>query len=135
MAKPVTEFRSVALRSADMWPDADFADTKIGSRSGDRRQKMKGRTFGKEVKILAVGLVQDRGVAVVQASRDLDVAGSVLGRWIRESSAAPAMGFAGHGLQRAALAEIGALEKGVATLKAERDIPRRAAAFFAREAA
>lgn len=41
---------------------------------------MKRRTFSKEFKIEAVRLVTDRGVAVVQASRDLDVAESVLRR-------------------------------------------------------
>lgn len=39
---------------------------------------MKRRTFSKEVKSEAVRLVQERGVAVVQASRALEVAESVL---------------------------------------------------------
>lgn len=94
---------------------------------------MKRRTFSKEFKVEAVRLVQDRGVAVVQASRDLDVAESVLRRWIREANAAPATAFPGNGLQRAELAEIAALKKEVAKLKAERDILKKAAAFFARE--
>lgn len=49
---------------------------------------MKRRRFSKEFKTEAVRLVQGRGVAVVQASRDLDVAESVLRRWIREANAA-----------------------------------------------
>ncbi len=36
---------------------------------------------------------------------------------------------------RADLSEIAALKKEVARLRAERDIPKKAAAFFAREAA
>ena len=39
------------------------------------------RKFSREFKIEAVRLVTDRGVAVAQAARDLDVAESVLRRW------------------------------------------------------
>ena len=41
------------------------------------------RKFSREFKIEAVRLVTDRGVAVAQAARDLDVAESVLRRWMR----------------------------------------------------
>ena len=91
------------------------------------------RKFGAEFKIEAVKLVTERGVAVAQAARDLDLAESVLRRWMRELAAAPAAAFPGHGQQRADLAEIAALKKEVAKLKAERDILKKAAAFFARE--
>jgi transposase len=78
------------------------------------------RQFSREFKIEAVRLVTDRGVAVAQAARDLDLAESVLRRWMRELTAAPAAAFPGNGQMRADLAEIAALKK--------------AAAFFAREA-
>jgi transposase len=42
--------------------------------------------------------------------------------------------FPGSGRQRDELAEIAALKKEVAKLKAERDILKKAAAYFAREA-
>ena len=92
------------------------------------------RTFSREFKTEAVKLVTERGVSVPQASRDLDLAESVLRRWMREAAAAPTSAFPGHGQQRAELAEIAALKKEVAKLKAERDILKKAAAFFAREA-
>jgi transposase len=92
------------------------------------------RKFSREFKIEAVRLVTDRGVAVAQAARDLDVAESVLRRWMRELTATPAVAFPGNGHIRADLAEIVALKKEVARLRAERDILKRAAAFFAREA-
>lgn len=91
------------------------------------------RTYGSEFKIEAVKLVTERGVSVAQAARDLDLAESVLRRWMRELVARPATAFPGHGQQRADLAEIAALKKEVAKLKAERDILKKAAAFFARE--
>jgi transposase len=68
------------------------------------------------------------------AHRPLDLAESVLRRWMREVSVAPATAFPGNGQQRAELAEIAALKKEVARLRAERDILKKAAAFFAREA-
>lgn len=92
------------------------------------------RKFSREFKIEAVRLVTERGVSVPQACRDLDLVESVLRRWMKELSDAPASAFPGNGQQRAELAEIAALKEEVAKLKAERDILKRAAAFFAREA-
>ncbi|MDO8327917.1 MAG: IS3 family transposase [Cypionkella sp.] len=83
------------------------------------------RKFTKEFKFEAVKLVTERGVAVAQAARDLDLAESVLRRWMREASTAPVTAFPGNGHQRAELAEIAALKKEVAKLKAERDIPKK----------
>jgi transposase len=53
--------------------------------------------FGREFKLEAVKLVSDRGVAVVQACCDLDLAESVLRRWMREAAADPQQAFPGHG--------------------------------------
>ena len=92
------------------------------------------RKFSREFRIEAVRLVTERGVSVPQACRDLDLVESVLRRWMKELSDAPSSAFPGNGQQRAELAEIAALKKEVAKLKAERDILKRAAAFFAREA-
>ena len=92
------------------------------------------RKFSREFKIEAVKLVTERGVTVAQACRDLDLAESVLRRWMREATLAPATAFPGNGQQRADLAEIASLKKEVAKLKAERDILKKAAAYFAREA-
>jgi len=49
------------------------------------------RKFTKEFKFEAVKLVTERGVAVAQAARDLDLAESVLRRWMREAAEAPAL--------------------------------------------
>lgn len=45
------------------------------------------RKFSREFKIEAVRLVTDRDVTVAQAARDLDIAESVLRRWMRELTA------------------------------------------------
>jgi transposase len=55
------------------------------------------RKFRREFKIEAVRLVTDRGVAVAQAARDLDVAESVLRRWMRELATTPAAAVPGMG--------------------------------------
>ena len=80
------------------------------------------RKFSREFKIEAVKLVTERGVTVAQTCRDLDLAESVLRRWMREATVAPVTAFPGNGQQRADLAENAALKKEVAKLKAERDI-------------
>ncbi|PTE16915.1 hypothetical protein C5F48_24275, partial [Cereibacter changlensis JA139] len=73
------------------------------------------------------------GVAVAQPACDLDVAESVLRRRIRELTATPAVAFPGNEQLRADLAEISALKKEVARLRAERDILKRAAALIWRQ--
>jgi len=83
------------------------------------------RTFSQEFKIEALKLVTERGVSVPQANRDLDLAESVLRRWMREAAAVPTSAFPGHGQPRAEPAEIAALKKEVAKLKAERDILKK----------
>ena len=80
------------------------------------------RKFSREFRIEAVGLVTDRGVAVAQAACDLDVAGNVSRRWMRELMATPAAAFPGNGQMRSDLAEIAALKKEVARLRAEREM-------------
>jgi transposase len=55
------------------------------------------RKFSREFKLEAVKLVKDRGVGIAQAARDLDVAESVLRRWIREADADPQQAFPGNG--------------------------------------
>ena len=95
---------------------------------------MRRRKFSREFKLEAVRLVKDRGVAVAQAARDLDLHENVLRKWIREAISDPQHAFPGHGQMKPEQLEIDRLRKEVAKLKAERDILKKAAAFFAREA-
>ena len=95
---------------------------------------MQRRKFSREYKLEAVKLVRDRGVGVAQAARDLDVHENVLRKWIKEYGADPMQAFPGHGQTRPEQVEIDRLRKEVAKLKAERDILKKAAAYFARDA-
>jgi len=70
----------------------------------------------------------ERGAAASPLGRALLNRESVLRRWMRELTAAPAAAFLGNGQMRADLVEIAALKKEIARLRAERDILKRAAA-------
>ena len=89
--------------------------------------------FGRERKLEAVRLVSERGAAMAQAARDLDLHVNVLRKWEREQSADPQQAFPGHGHMKPEQIEIEKLRREVAKLKAERDILKKAAAYFARD--
>jgi transposase len=94
---------------------------------------MERRRFSREFKVEAVRLVGERGVSVAQASRDIDVHVNVLRKWVKEFGSDPKQAFPGHGQQKPEHLEIDRLRREVAKLKAERDILKKAAAYFARE--
>jgi transposase len=92
------------------------------------------RLFSREFKVEAVRLVSDGRVSVAQAARDLDIHENMLRRWVKELSADPAQAFPGHGQGKPEQLEIERLRRENAKLRAERDILKKAAAYFAREA-
>ncbi len=94
---------------------------------------MQRRKFSREFKLEAVRLVKDRGVAVAQAACDLDLHENVPRKWVREFATNRQHAFPGHGQMKPEQQEIDRLRKEVAKLKAERDILKKAAAYFARE--
>src|SRR6516225_50238 len=87
----------------------------------------------REFKVEAVKLVRERGVAVVRAARDLNVHENVLRKWVKEFGADPQHAFPGHGQMKSAQVEIERLRREVQKLKAERDILKKAADYFAKE--
>ena len=91
------------------------------------------RTFSREYKLEAVRLVRDRGVSVAQASRDLGVHENVLRKWVKDWDADPKQAFPGQGQMKPEQAEIERLRREVQKLKAERDILKKAAAYFAKD--
>jgi transposase len=90
------------------------------------------RTFTREFKLEAVKLVKERGVSVAQACRDMEVHESVLRSWMRQQATDPQHAFPGHGQMKPEQQEIERLRREVVRLKAERDILKKAAAFFAK---
>jgi transposase len=91
------------------------------------------RTFSREFKVEAVRLVRERGVSIAQASRDLDVHSNLLGRWIKDFENDARQAFPGQGRMKPEQLEIERLRREVQKLKAERDILKEAAAYFAKE--
>lgn len=91
------------------------------------------RHYSREFKLEAVRLVRERDVSVTQACRDLEVGETVLRRWVRELAADPGQAFPGQGQLKPEQQEIERLRREVAKLKAERDILKKAAAYFAKE--
>ena len=89
----------------------------------------KRRKYSVEFKAEAVKLVIEQGLSVAQASRDLGIASSMLSRWVARArrEAEPGALTAGE------RAELKKLRREVTILRQERDILKKAAAFFAKE--
>ena len=94
---------------------------------------MERRKFTREFKLEAVRLIKVRGVGVAQASLDLGVHGTVLRNWVKAFADDPAHAFPGNGQMRPEHAEIVRLKRELTKLKAERNILKKAAAYFAKE--
>jgi transposase len=88
------------------------------------------RTFSREFKISAVGLVQQQGYTVIQAAKSLGVDPATLRGWLKQlpTDSAPPANSAGS-MQ----AELRRLREEVRRLTMERDILKKATAFFAKE--
>ena len=91
------------------------------------------RRFDRAFKLEAVKLVRERDVSAAQAARDLDVHENVLRKWVKEFAADPQHAFPGQGQMKPEQLEIERLRREVVRLKAERDILKKATAFFAKE--
>lgn len=91
------------------------------------------RKFTREFKVEAVKLVRDRGVSMAQAARDLGLNVTVLRAWVRAFREDPTQAFPGVGQQKPDDVEVTQLRREVMRLKMERDIPKKAVAFFAKE--
>ena len=94
---------------------------------------MERRRFTREFKLEAVRLIKDRGVSYAQASQDLGVHTSQLRDWVKKFAGDPREAFPGHGQLKPEQAEIARLKREVTKLKAERDILKKAAAYFAKD--
>src|SRR6202043_865597 len=94
---------------------------------------MERRRFTREFKLEAVRLIRDRGVSYAQASQDLKVHATQLRNWVKVFADDPEEAFPGNGRMKPEQLEIARLKREVAKLKAERDILKKAAAYFAKE--
>jgi len=97
------------------------------------QQKQKRRSFTDEFKAGAVALVLDQDKTVASVARDLDLTPSALTAWVKQARADRSKGATG--LTTEERAELARLRKDNRELRLERDILKKAAAFFAKESA
>ena len=102
----------------------------MGSSKAGKRAR---RQFSEEFRAGAVRLVLDEGKTVDAVARELDLTPSSLGNWVRHARADRTKGRTG--LTTEERAELAVLRKENRQLRMERDILKKAAAFFAKEGA
>jgi transposase len=90
------------------------------------------RKFTKEFKVEAVRLLGQPGMTVSKAAADLGVPENTLYRWRRELAEDGADAFRGQGRLRSDQEELARLRRENAELRMEREILKKATAFFAK---
>jgi len=91
------------------------------------------RQFDEEFRSQAVRLVLDDGKTIAAVARDLDLTPSALRSWVLQARADRTKGRTG--LTTAEREELARLRKDNRELRTERDILKKAAAFFAKHQA
>jgi transposase len=97
----------------------------------DTSKRRPRRQFTDEFKAGAIRLVLDEGKTVGAVARELDLTASALADWVRKAQADRTKGRTGlMGVEREELAR---LRKEVRELRMEREVLKKAAAFFAKD--
>lgn len=95
---------------------------------------MPSRRYSREFKVSAVKLVNEQGYSVVEAAKSLGIDPSNVRDWLKKFGNAPDAAAAAAPTGEGALkAELRRLRQENARLLMEREILKKAAAFFARE--
>lgn len=92
------------------------------------------RSYTSEFKVEAVKLVTEQGYSVAEACRSLDICESLLRSWMDALQQKGADAFPGNGRLSPQEEEIRRLRAENKRLLMEREILKKAAAFFAKEA-
>ena len=93
----------------------------------------KRKTYSKQFKIDAVNLVTEQGYKLSEAARNLGIHPGVLGRWKQQNEAEGTDAFPGKGNMSPEKEELYRLRKENKRLRMEREILKKATAFFAKE--
>jgi len=89
------------------------------------------KTYTREFKLAAVRMVTDQGLSFAEAARKLGVSENCLRVWHKAAKERGADAFPGHGNLTPADDELHRLRAQVRRLEAERDLLKKAAAYFA----
>ena len=92
----------------------------------------KRKFYSQEFKREAVSLVAEQGYSCAEAGRSLGIRGNLIGRWQRELESGDVV-FQGNGRLTPDQQRIRDLEGEVRRLKMEKDILKKATAFFVQE--
>jgi len=93
----------------------------------------KRKRYSKQFKVDAVKLVTEQGYKVSEAARNLGIHHSSLRRWKKQFETNGNQAFPGKGNLNPENEELYRLRKEVKKLRMERDILKKATAFFAKE--
>ena len=96
-------------------------------------QSQKRRQYTAEFKREAIRLITEHGYGVTEAARNLGIHAQMLGRWKRQAEQHTNGSSGGNGQMSAAHEELLRLRKENQRLRMEREILKKATAFFARE--
>ena len=91
------------------------------------------KKYTKEFRLDAVSLVIDQEYSRAEAARNLGINSNMLGRWVKEHQADDGQAFRGNGKLTAEQEEIKNLKAQVKRLQMEREILKKATAFFVAE--
>src|SRR5215831_6841558 len=94
--------------------------------------KRKRRAFTTEFKAQTVRLIRESGKSIGEVAQELDLTESAVRTWVRQASIDAGRGGSGA-LTTEEREELGGLRREVRTLRMERDILKKATAFFAKE--
>jgi transposase len=95
-------------------------------------ERQKRRRFSAEFKAEAVKLVIEQKRSVLSVAKELGIYDSVLGDWVRQAQADAGRGRPGA-LTTSEKQELAELRRKVKQLEMEKEILKKAAAFFAKE--
>jgi len=98
----------------------------------EKKKRRPRRSYTQEFKSEAVRLVESSGRSVAEIARDLGIDHKSLSAWLKQTRVDAGKGPPGA-LTSEERAELAALRKEVRVLKEEREILKKAAAFFAKE--
>ena len=91
------------------------------------------KKYTKEFKQDAVRLVTEQGYKQTEAARNLGIDRGMLGRWVKEFQEDESEAFRGNGKLSIEQEELRRLREENRRLRMERDILKKATAFFAKE--
>ena len=95
--------------------------------------KRKRASYSREFKLEAVGLITKKGYSIAEASRNLGIEYSVLRRWKNQLADDKSHAFPGKGRLKAPDEELRRLRRDLERVKEERDILKKALAYFAED--